>query len=72
MATKASELRQLTETELQAQLDDAKEEYFNLRFQRSSGQLEDFNRLRITRRSIARIKTILREKQLEAAEDVIE
>jgi large subunit ribosomal protein L29 len=72
MATKASELRQLTENELQAQLDDAKEEYFNLRFQRSSGQLEDFNRLRITRRSIARIKTMLREKQLEAAKDAIE
>jgi large subunit ribosomal protein L29 len=72
MATKASELRQLSENDLQAQLDDAKEEYFNLRFQRSSGQLEDFNRLRITRRNIARIKTILREKQLEAAEDAIE
>jgi large subunit ribosomal protein L29 len=72
MATKASELRQLAETELQSRLDDAKEEYFNLRFQRSSGQLEDFNRLRITRRRIARIKTILREKQLEAADDAIE
>ncbi len=72
MATKASELRQLTENELQVRLDDAKEEYFNLRFQRTSGQLEDFNRLRITRRRIARIKTILREKQLEAADDAIE
>ncbi|MBN1119908.1 MAG: 50S ribosomal protein L29 [Anaerolineae bacterium] len=72
MATKASELRQLTENELQGRLDDAKEEYFNLRFQRSSGQLEDFNRLRITRRRIARIKTILREKQLEAADNAIE
>jgi large subunit ribosomal protein L29 len=72
MATKAAELRQLSEIDLQAQLDDAKEEYFNLRFQRSSGQLEDFNRLRITRRTIARIKTILREKQLEAVEDAIE
>jgi large subunit ribosomal protein L29 len=72
MTKKASELRQLTENELEARLDDAKEEYFNLRFQRSSGQLEDFNRLRITRRNIARIMTILREKQLEAADHAIE
>ena len=72
MAEKASELRQLTESELLGRLDEAKEEYFNLRFQRSSGQLEDFNRLSITRRNIARIKTILREKELEAADDAIE
>ncbi len=62
---KASELRQLTQAELQARLDEAKEEYFNLRFQRASGQLEDFNRLHITRRNIARILTVMREKQLE-------
>lgn len=65
MKVKASELRQLTQDELQTRLDEAKEEYFNLRFQRASGQLEDFNRLSIARRNIARILTVMREKQLE-------
>jgi large subunit ribosomal protein L29 len=63
---RASELREMTDAELQAQLDDAKEEYFNLRFQRASGQLEDFSRLRMIRRDIARIKTVIRERELEA------
>ena len=65
----ASELRQLTVDELQVQLEEAKEEFFNLRFQRTSGQLEDFNRLNITKRNIARILTVLREKQLEVEEN---
>jgi large subunit ribosomal protein L29 len=63
---RASELREMTDVELQTQLDRAKEEYFNLRFQRASGQLEDFNRLRMIRRDIARIKTVIRERELEA------
>jgi large subunit ribosomal protein L29 len=63
---RASELREMTDVELQAQLDRAKEEYFNLRFQRASGQLEDFSRLRLIRRDIARIKTVIRERELEA------
>lgn len=66
---KASELRELTLSELQANLDEAKEEYFNLRFQQSSGQLEDFNRLRMVRRDIARIKTVIREYELEDGND---
>ncbi len=66
MKTKAADLRQLSPSELQARLDELKEEYFNLRFQRESGQLEDVSRLRITRRNIARVLTVLREKQLEA------
>ncbi len=63
---KAAELRQLSPGELDAQLDEAKEEYFNLRFQRASGQLQDFNQLRIVRRRIARIYTVMRELELEA------
>lgn len=63
---KASELRDLTYRELQERLDGAKEEYFNLRFQRESGQLEDYNRLRLVRRDIARILTVMREYELEA------
>jgi large subunit ribosomal protein L29 len=66
MKLKAAELRQMSAQELSAQLDEFKEESFNLRFQRTSGQLEDVNRLRITRRNIARIRTIMREKELEA------
>lgn len=63
---KAAELRNLTLVELQAKLDEAKEEHMNLRFQQASGQLEDFNRLRFIRRDIARIKTVMTEKQMEA------
>jgi large subunit ribosomal protein L29 len=69
MKLRASELRQLSVGELQSRLDEAKEEAFNLRFQRYSGQLEDASRLRTTRRNIARILTVLREKELEANED---
>nr|MBN1229966.1 50S ribosomal protein L29 [Anaerolineae bacterium] len=65
----ASELRQLSQSELQVQLEEAKEEYFNLRFQRTSGQLEDFTRLKVAQRNIARILTVLREKQLEEVGD---
>ena len=63
---KISELRNLTLDELQRRLDDSKEEQFNLRFQQASGQLEDTNRLRTLRRNVARIHTIIRERQLEA------
>ncbi len=66
MKLKASELDQLSLAELQRRLDEAKQEYFNLRFQRATGQLEDTNRLRIARRNIARILTVMRQKQLEA------
>ncbi len=63
---KAIELRQMSLVELQNQLDDSKAEYFNLRFQASSGQLEDTNRLRSVKRNIARIMTVIGEKSREA------
>ena len=69
MKLKASELRQYGQEELLDRLEMFKEELFNLRFQREVGQLEDMNRLRITKRNIARIKTVLREKELEAIDD---
>ena len=50
-----------------AQLDESKEEMMNLRFQQSTGELLDTSQLRITRRRIARLETILRERELEAA-----
>ncbi|NDJ51627.1 MAG: 50S ribosomal protein L29 [Chloroflexi bacterium] len=63
---RAEELRDLTMDELGLRLDEAKEEHFNLRFQREIGQLQDINRLKVVRRNIARIKTVMREKELEA------
>ncbi|MBN1427904.1 MAG: 50S ribosomal protein L29 [Anaerolineae bacterium] len=62
---KASELQALTVSELRRELDDTKEELMKLRFQQASGQLEDTNRLRMVRRDVARIKTILTERQQE-------
>ena len=62
---KAYELRELTDDELRVELDDAKAELFNLRFQRESGQLEDQTRVRAMRREVARILTIIRERELE-------
>ena len=66
MATdsKASEIRDLPEDELMSRLRDAKEELFNLRFQAATGQLESHGRLRHVRREIARIYTIMREREL--------
>ncbi|KAB2902804.1 MAG: 50S ribosomal protein L29 [Anaerolineae bacterium] len=64
--TTAREIRQLTESEIKEKLDEAKEELFKLRFQKSTGQLENTARLRVVRREVARIKTVLRERQLAA------
>jgi large subunit ribosomal protein L29 len=62
---KASQLRALTESELHTRLDESKEELMNLRFQQASGKLEDTNRLRMVKRDVARIQTILTQKQQE-------
>lgn len=61
----AYEINQLSTEEIQQRLDDAREELFNLRFQWSSGQLRDGNRLTQVKRDIARMLTILRERELE-------
>jgi large subunit ribosomal protein L29 len=66
MAVMASEIRRMTDAEIQAAIDDAKEEQFNLRFQWESGQLEDYTRIRIVKKEIARYLTVLRERQLAA------
>jgi len=70
-SVKAKVLRDLKPVELETKLADAREELMKLRFQRVSGQLTDASRLRILRREIARMQTILREQgQAEAVEGV--
>lgn len=64
---KASEIRELSDNELQDRIRELKEELFNLRFQMATGQLENNMRLREVRKSIARVKTVLRERELTAA-----
>ena len=61
---KASELRSLSELELNNRLNESHQELFNLRFQRASGQLTKTARLREVRRTIARIKTLFRQREL--------
>ena len=60
----AVELRELEDTELVSQLLEAKQELFNLRFQAATGQLESHGRLRAVRKDIARIYTVMREREL--------
>jgi large subunit ribosomal protein L29 len=62
--TTASELRSLSPEDLAQKLAEAKEELFNLRFQAATGQLENHGRLRSVRHDIARIYTVLREREL--------
>jgi len=59
-----AQLRVSTEEELSAKLAEAKEELFNLRFQGATGQLESHGRLRAVRKEIARIYTVMREREL--------
>ena len=64
---KAKDVRALSIDEIRSQLDEAREEIMNLRFQQATGELVDFTRLRQTRRLIARYITILEEREKEAA-----
>ena len=62
--TRAVELRELQDDDLTARLREAKAELFNLRVQAATGQLENHGRLQIIQREIARIYTIMREREL--------
>ena len=64
---KAEDLRGKTVDELTDNLNDLAKEAFNLRFQQASGQLENTSRVRVVRRDLARIKTILNQKASETA-----
>ena len=60
----AIELDELNDIDLESKLREAKEELFNLRFQSATGQLESHGRLRTVKRDIARIYTVVREREL--------
>ena len=62
--TKAHELDEMNDVDLEARLREAKEELFNLRFQAATGQLESHGRLRSVKKDIARIYTVVREREL--------
>jgi large subunit ribosomal protein L29 len=64
---KAKDVKAKTTDELNAELEQLTKEVFNLRFQRASGQLENTARVRDVRRTIARIKTVLGERQRTAS-----
>ena len=64
LGTSAHELDDMNATDLEAKLREAKEELFNLRFQMATGQLQNNRRLGVVRKDIARIYTIMREREL--------
>jgi large subunit ribosomal protein L29 len=64
MSEQTDELRELHDDELQTRLRESREELFNLRFQMATGQLDNNRRLRTVRHEIARVYTILREREL--------
>ncbi|KGF09275.1 MAG: 50S ribosomal protein L29 [Clostridiales bacterium] len=63
-----NKFRQMTDVELSSELDKMKKELFNLRFQHVTGQLENPVKMREVKRDIARVKTIIREKEMAKAE----
>ncbi len=66
--TKTADLRSMEIPELETRLDDTRQELFNLRFQLVTGQLDNTSRITEVRRQVARIETLLREREIEAAE----
>ena len=66
---KINEIRELTDEEIIAKIEDCKEELFNLRFKGATGSLEKPSRINELRKTVARMKTILRERQLSVKED---
>lgn len=68
MAIRSREVRDLPVEELLQKLSETQEELFNLRFQNATGQLDNYSRLGELRRDVARLKTVLREREIEEAE----
>ena len=65
---KMTELRELTKQELETRLEDLKEELFNLRFQKASNRLENSHQIRIVKKEVARINTLLTEREMQGDE----
>mgnify|MGYP001828744528 FL=1 len=63
---KADEIRKMSTDDILNQIGETREELMNLRFQQATGELVDYTRLRITRRLVARLQTILNEREKEA------
>ncbi|HEX5938349.1 MAG TPA: 50S ribosomal protein L29 [Actinomycetota bacterium] len=66
MPSKAASLRDLTDEQLLERAESAKEELFNLRFQLATGQLDNSSTIKKTRHEIARIATVMKERELDA------
>ena len=64
MPSKAAELRELPDDELLSRIESAKEELFNLRFQLATGQLDNHTRIKEVRHDVARLATVLREREI--------
>jgi len=64
MARKTDDLKEMPVSELTERLENTREELFNLRFQLATGQLDNYRRVRLLRRDIARVKTVLREREM--------
>jgi large subunit ribosomal protein L29 len=71
MPSKAAELRELTDQQLLERAESAKEELFNLRFQLATGQLDNPSTIKKVRHEIARIATVMRERDIEARLDAL-
>jgi len=63
MAKKTDDLKEMPVSELTERLENTREELFNMRFQLATGQLDNYRRVRLLRRDIARVKTVLRERE---------
>lgn len=61
---KVEEVRELPDEELRTRLDEVREELFNLRFQNATGQLDNYKRLNVLKKDIARMNTVLKEREL--------
>jgi large subunit ribosomal protein L29 len=72
MPSKAAELRELSDEDLAERIESAREELFNLRFQLATGQLDAPSRIKQLRHDIARIATVVREREIEAGRAVSE
>ena len=68
---KIEEVRKLSVEELRSKITDARDELMKLRFQQVSGQLTDTSRLRLLRRDVARMETIVKEAELSVVEGVV-